>query len=93
MKLIIDIPEEEYNDCKMQVELMKQEGIIIESLNTALRIFVANGKPLPKGHWLWDRGARTCSKCGQMRYIGKTTVVDNFCPNCGADMTESEVEE
>ena len=50
MQIVIDIPEEEYNECKMQVELMKQEGIIIESLNTALRIFVANGTPLPKGH-------------------------------------------
>ena len=50
MQIVIDIPEEEYNECKMQVGLMKQEGIIIESLNTALRIFVANGTPLPKGH-------------------------------------------
>ena len=50
MKLVIDIPEDEYNECKMQVEMMKQEGFLIESLNTALRIFVANGTPLPKGH-------------------------------------------
>ena len=50
MKLVIDIPEEEYNECKMQVEMMKQEGFLIESLNTALRIFIANGTPLPKGH-------------------------------------------
>ena len=47
MKLVIDIPEEEYNECKMQVEMMKQEGFLIESLNTALRIFIANGTPLP----------------------------------------------
>lgn len=46
MKLIIDISEEEYNDCKMQVELIKQEGFLVESLNTALKIHVANGKPL-----------------------------------------------
>ena len=38
------------------------------------------------GHWLWDRGARTCSVCGQMRYIGKTSVKDHYCPNCGAKM-------
>ena len=29
--------------------MMKQEGFLIESLNTALRIFIANGTPLPKG--------------------------------------------
>ena len=46
MKLVVDISEEEYNDCKMQVELIKQEGLLVESLNTALKIHVANGKPL-----------------------------------------------
>jgi type VI protein secretion system component Hcp len=46
MELVIEIPEEEYNECKMQVEFMKQEGCMIDSLSTALRIHVANGKPL-----------------------------------------------
>lgn len=46
MKLIIDIPEDEVNECKMQVDMIKQEGFLIESLNTALKIHVANGKPL-----------------------------------------------
>lgn len=50
MKLIIDIPEDEVNECKMQVDMIKQEGFLIESLNTALKIHVANGIPLPKGH-------------------------------------------
>lgn len=50
MKLIIDIPEEEVNECKRQVDMIKQEGFLIESLNTALKIHVANGTPLPKGH-------------------------------------------
>lgn len=36
MQIVIDISEEEYNECVMQVEMMEQEGIIIESLNTAL---------------------------------------------------------
>ena len=50
MKIVIDIPEEDYNAYKMQVEMMKQEGILIESLSTALRILVANGTPLPEHH-------------------------------------------
>ena len=50
MKLIIDIPEDEVNECKMQVDMIKQEGLLIESLSTALKIHVANGTPLPKGH-------------------------------------------
>lgn len=50
MQMVIDIPEQDYNECKMQVEMIKQEGFLIESLNTALKIHVANGTPLPKGH-------------------------------------------
>lgn len=50
MQLLINIPEDYYNEAKIQVELLKQEGFLIESLNTALKIFVANGIPLPKGH-------------------------------------------
>ena len=45
MKLVIDIPEEEYKECMMQVDMIKQEGFLIESLNTALKIHVANGSP------------------------------------------------
>lgn len=50
MELIINISEEEVNECKRQVDMIKQEGFLIESLNTALKIHVANGTPLPKGH-------------------------------------------
>lgn len=50
MKVVIDISEEEYDECKMQVDMIKQEGFLIESLNTALKIHVANGTPLPEGH-------------------------------------------
>ena len=46
MKLIIDITEDEINECKMQVNVIKQEGFLIETLTTALKIHVANGKPL-----------------------------------------------
>ena len=82
MKIVIDIPEEEYNECKMQVELMKQEGIIIESLNTALRIFVANGTPLPKGHGrlvdidVMKKGLHGVDDAGTFIYIDK--LLDRF---------------
>lgn len=51
MRLEIDILEEEYNECKTQVDMIRQEGFLIESLNTALKIHVANGKPLKEGAW------------------------------------------
>lgn len=42
-------------------------------------------RPVTKGHWLWDRGTRTCSNCGQMKATYKK---DNFCSCCGADNRE-----
>ena len=42
-------------------------------------------QPVIKGRWLWDRGTRTCSNCGQMKATDKK---DNFCSCCGADNRE-----
>ena len=41
MKLIIDIPEEDYNFVKRQV---------VDGITNPLKICIANGTPLPKGH-------------------------------------------
>ena len=87
MKLLIEIPEAEYNECVTQVELMKQEGIIIESLNTALRIFVANGIPQEEkqtntAELLIDGfGNMWCGNC-----MDRADKHYNFCPNCGSRM-------
>ena len=50
MKLIINISEQEYNECKNLFNMVYQEGYLNYNLNTALVMYVANGIPLPKGH-------------------------------------------
>ena len=63
-------------------------------------------QPIRKGHWIrWredfeyiERGVTEsvphcqCSEC-KKEYDPHTTQFINFCPNCGADMRESEVSE
>ena len=46
MKLIIDIPDQEYNDCKNRFNMIYQEGYLNYNLNTALIMYIANGTPL-----------------------------------------------
>lgn len=47
MKMIIEISESDYNECKMQVEMMRQEGVLFpENLNTTLKFCIADGTPL-----------------------------------------------
>lgn len=47
MKIVIDIPEEEYKECKNRFNMIYQEeGYLNYNLNTALVIYVALGKPI-----------------------------------------------
>ena len=93
MKLIIDIPEDMYNDA----------NILIVKDFPELKKAIINGAPYedrPQGYWIkncdscdcsncYDSGARftrkdcsgRCSNCGELQCC-----TDNFCPNCGADM-------
>lgn len=41
MQIVIDIPEEKYNYVKKQVA---------EGIDNPLKVYIANGTPLPKGH-------------------------------------------
>ena len=41
MQIVIDIPEEKYNYIKKQVA---------EGIDNPLKVYIANGIPLPKGH-------------------------------------------
>ena len=50
MKVIIDIPEEEYKECKNRIDMIYQEGYLNYNLNTALVLYVANGIPLTENH-------------------------------------------
>lgn len=47
MKIVIDIPEEDYRETKMQIVMA---GGMIETLGGRLKCAVASGTVLPKGH-------------------------------------------
>lgn len=85
MKLIIDIPDTEYQIFKVACN----HGIG----NTAMER-ILNGKPIKQGHWIKDdsediapiwKKIRVCSNCAYLQF-NET----NYCPNCGAKMAESE---
>ena len=44
----------------------------------------------PQGEWIVDeeQGTSTCSNCGIRWQFTDGTNGSNFCPNCGADMSE-----
>lgn len=81
MKIVIDIPEE------MISYINKNEfDAISEAVYGSMAIFaIQNGTPLPKGHWEDCSNGWMCSNCNR-----DVSNESNFCPNCGADMRESE---
>ncbi len=60
--------------------------------------FISNIKELPsaqperkRGKWIDNRDVSwMCSECGKWLDVLQGDVKMNFCPNCGADMRESE---
>lgn len=92
MKLIIDIPDEVYDDIE------HNKGEYINTLNWAVR----NGIPYeerPQGEWKetgYETGAlgityrqTQCSNCGWEHALPMWL---NFCPNCGAEMRRGDAE-
>ena len=75
MKLVIDISEDDYRkvqDGRASVRLMRKA--------------IANGTPLPKGHWIHrtqDGGCfwEECSVCHTERAFST-----KYCPDCGTYM-------
>lgn len=63
MKLVIDISEEDYNFVKRQV---------VDGITNPLKICIANGTPLPKGHG-------KIIDADKIEWYGCTTEAD--CPN------------
>lgn len=90
MKLIVDIPDEEYKTLSKMSEKEK-----VNELSYYERV-IANGIPYeerPQGEWIIDGHHIRCTKCNE--YICNTDregdkIPDNFCPNCGADMRGEE---
>lgn len=92
MKMVIDISEELYKEY-VNIDLGRGNGkTIVYTLLKAIK----KGTPLPHGKWLDKKmtikgshglayGRYGCSVC-KKKQPSKT----NFCPNCGADMRESE---
>ena len=85
MKLVIEINENEYIGIKSF-----PNGNTSYPWTLHLYDAVRNGTPLPKGHWeVLANELYVCSKC----HSGKWTMKLNYCPNCGANMTDKEREE
>lgn len=83
MQIVIDIPEETYHDIKVG------NTRLCSTRNVALYA-IANGTPLPKGHWTehphewgdnWQYSQYECSCCHNWAYHDT-----DYCPNCGAEM-------
>jgi len=97
MKIVIDIPEDYYNECKR----LRKQGIA-----QVAEAIIANGTPYedrPQGEWInkhsIDIGYKTaeCSECGnRTRLISHDTGFGYkyeyypFCHWCGADMRGKE---
>ena len=103
MKLIIDIPEEDY---KRIVDYYNSHEIV-----DATYSYIKNGTPLdsvikdmkkestePTGHWIEHYNPEAeicmqhmseCSVCGKM-ICGRYNIYKNFCPNCGEKMEEQK---
>lgn len=51
MKLIIDVSEEDYKECKFRKDLLSLGGEPTElTFNMRMKKNIGNGTPLPKGH-------------------------------------------
>ncbi len=51
MKLIIDISEEDYKECKFRKDLLSLGGEPTDlTFNMRMETLIANGTPLPEGH-------------------------------------------
>lgn len=83
IELVIRIDEEDFEIMKHNIAVnnplcpLSQEEMVSK---------IANGIPLPKGHWIEGNYHIRCSACGEDYTYG----LRNYCPNCGAKMQEDE---
>ena len=88
MKLVIDISEEEYNECKNRYSMIFQEGYLCYNLDTALVMYIANGTPIEQtntAEWIFPELVTGRYKCSHCR--GNADRTTRFCPYCGYIMS------
>ena len=91
MKLIIDIPKEDYKTLSKMSEKEK-----VNELSYFEKI-IANGKPYeerPQGEWIdrSEEGYVECPICGCLTNCEDNIDELNYCWNCGAKMQNSDAE-
>lgn len=93
MKLVIDIPDDEYKFIKDLQSLVIGGRGNCRTIQRDVINAIKKGTPyeeLPKGKWYYNyQNGWHCSICNKSvkdmpTVIGKADF--NFCPNCGADM-------
>lgn len=93
MKLIIDIPDKDYEFIKdIQTLVIGSRGNC-KTLQYNVITAIKNGVPYeerPKGEWIMNKTSKrgrnyTCTNCEK---ISRNKF--SFCPNCGAEMEEAE---
>ena len=96
MKVLVEMPDKLYEDCIFMKDIQEKQlehnnAFKARSLlELQLVNCIANGTPLPKGHWNFvSKVGFVCSNCCTIHSNGR----DNYCPNCGADMRGNEDEE
>ena len=71
MEIVIKIPEEEYKLCKRQVA---------DGITNPLKIYIANGTPLPKGHGKLIDGDGLIKTIGEKaKRLSNTDTINGLC--------------
>ena len=86
IELVIKIPKRVYDYIRKYEHVANSDVLDIKDA-------IINASPLPKGHWIpggYDDNYYVCDKCNYKasEYYFKPRY--NFCPNCGAKMSEQE---
>lgn len=87
MKIVIDIPEEDYNEIKHCLYGNGYNCIEHAKLTKNVILSVFNGTPLPKGKWEYETKPPYnpyCYNCSNCRTSHRARY--NYCPSCGAEM-------
>ena len=78
-----------------EIETVEEAAWLDEALGMAIKALEQESKT---GHWIerierddWDDSEEVWYECNQCHLVSERA--SNYCPNCGAKMAESEVQE